>query len=94
MTLILDQNLSKYIEKQDSQITKILKIIPYINHDVDMMNQIEDELECIENLITEEMENPDHSQSESWNTSELKKLCKESYTLNLYNDANIHFKAG
>ena len=94
MFSLLDETISEYIKVQDSHSTKVSKIACFKSFNGEIMNQIEDELESLESLIDDEMENPYHDQSETWQGIEMYKLCKESYTYDLYDGVHLHFKGG
>ena len=94
MNSLLDETLIKYVKIQDNHSAKVSKIAFFKSPNEEIMTQIEDELESLESLIDDEMENPDNYQSESWQRGEMYKLCKESYTYDLYDGVHLHFKGG
>ena len=94
MNSLLDETLIKYVKIQNNHRAKVSKIAYFKSPNAEIMNQIEDELESLESLIDDEMENPYHDQSETWQGIEMYKLCKESYTYDLYDGMHLQFKDG
>ena len=94
MNSLLDETLIKYVKIQDNHSAKVSKIAFFKSPNEEIMTQIEDELESLESLIDDEMENPDNYQSESWQRGEMYKICKESYTYDLYDGMHLQFKDG